>query len=51
MDSGVLCLRAPGFCRHLLSVLEPVAVVLSQFPLLALQTGPAMGGQALGQDR
>lgn len=51
MDSEASCLRALGFCRELVYVLEFATAVLSQFPFLALKTGPAMGGQALGQER
>lgn len=51
MDSETLCFGALGFCRELLYVLEVASAVLPQFPFLALETGPAMGGQAPGQDR
>lgn len=51
MDSEVLCLGALGFCRELGYDLELATAVLSQFPFLALKTGPAMGGQAPGQGR
>lgn len=51
MDSEVLCLRVLGSCRDLVYVLELAPAVFSQFPLLALRTGPATGGQAPGQAR
>jgi hypothetical protein len=51
MDSEVLRLGALGFCRELVYVRELATSVLSQFPFLALKTGPAMVGQAPGQER
>lgn len=48
MDSEVLCLGALGFCRELGCDLELATAVLSQFPFLALKTGPTMGGTGTG---